>query len=283
MMAVLTIVLVAGMLPAALADARAGDAVGPLVLEIHPYLPADEVVRRFTPLADLAARALGRPVTIAVAPDYDAHVRRIADGDVDIAYLGPAAYVGLRAGNATPRLLARQAIDGRPVFHGYVVARVDSAVTSLADLAGRSVAFGDERSTMSHVVPYAMMLEAGVHKRDLARFAFVGSHKNVALGVLAGAFDAGGVKEEVYHAYKDHGLKVVAKSPPVSEHLFVATRRLDPETAEAARRFLLSLHEDPAGRRALRAIKTTISALLPVTDADYDPLRRMMGLVRGAQ
>lgn len=134
---------------------------------------------------------------------------------------------------------------------------------------------------MSHQVPYAMMLRAGVGTKELAAHAFLGSHRNVALAVLAGAFDAGAVKEEIYHEFTKKGLRVLAKSPPVSEHLFVASRRLAADDADRLRIALQAAGADPAGRAALTAIKSTIDALLPVTDADYDPLRQMIALSRG--
>ena len=253
-------------------------AAEPVVLGVHPYLLASEILNRFTPLAEHLAATMDRPVVVSVAPDYDSHIKRIAEGAVDIAYLGPAAYVTLTDVHGPQILLARLVVNGSPQFYGYIVVRTDSPLARLTDLKGKRFAFGDEQSTMSHLVPNAMLAEARVSKQDLAHHAFVGSHENVALSVLAGAFDAGGVKEEIYQAYRDKGIRVLAKSPPVSEHLFVASTRLSNKETTVVRETLLSLTATAQGRVALKAIKSTADDLATVSDADYDPLRKMISL-----
>ena len=77
----------------AAAGEAAGAAGGPLVLAVHPYLPAEELTSRFTPLAEALARAVGRPVTVRVGRSYAEHVEAIGSDGVDLAYLGPATYV----------------------------------------------------------------------------------------------------------------------------------------------------------------------------------------------
>lgn len=255
-------------------------AAEPVVLGVHPYLSAPEIITRFTPLAEQLAAALNRPVTISVSPDYDSHVKRIAESMVDIAYIGPAAYVALTDAHGPQTLLARQTVNGVPEFCGYIIVRNDSHLDGVKDLKGKSFAFGDEQSTMSHLVPNALMAEARVTKQDLAHHAFVGSHENVALSVLAGAFDAGGVKEEVFHKYRDKGLRALAKSPPVSEHLFVASARLSNKETEVVRETLLSLAARAQGHVALKSIKSSVDGLIAVSDTDYDPLRKMIVLSR---
>lgn len=253
----------------------------PVVLGVHPYLSAPEILKRFSPLAEHLASALNRPVTVSVSPDYERHIKRIAKGSVDIAYIGPAAYVTLTDEHGPQTLLARLAVKGSPQFYGYIVVRTDSSLTNVKDLRGKRFAFGDEQSTMSHLVPHAMLAEAHVSKQDLEHYAFVGSHENVALSVLAGAFDAGGVKEEVYQTYRNKGLRALAKSPPVSEHLFVASTQLSHKEAEVARETLLSLATTAQGRVALKDIKSTADGLVAVSDVDYDPLRKLIAPPKG--
>lgn len=252
----------------------------PLILGVHPYLSASEIINRFSPLSKLLAVALDRPVTVSVSPDYENHIKRIANGSVDIAYIGPAAYVTLTHDHGPQTLLARLSVSGAPQFYGYIVVRTDSPLSSVGDLKGKRFAFGDEQSTMSHHVPHAMLMEAHVNKQDMEHHAFVGSHENVALSVLAGAFDAGGVKEEVFHAYRDKGLRALAKSPPVSEHLFITPKRLSGKEVGLVRETLLSLATTDQGLEALKAIKRTADALVAVSDSDYDPLRKMLAQTR---
>ncbi|MBF0250660.1 MAG: phosphate/phosphite/phosphonate ABC transporter substrate-binding protein [Alphaproteobacteria bacterium] len=263
-------------------QARAAEARenAPLILAVHPYRVAAVLLNHFDPLARYLSRALGRPVQVDISPDYASHARRVGRGEVDISYLGPAPYIDLVREYGPVRLLSRQSDNGRPDFVGHVVVREGDGVAGLADLRGKRMAFGERESTMSHLVPRYMLLEAGINVEDLAEHVFLGSHDNVALGVLMGDFDAGAVKSEVYEKYRPRGLASLAVTPRVSNHLFVATSRVSPDLAARIRTVMLTMHEDPEGLSALQDIKSGVSALVAVDDGDYDTLRTVLGALR---
>jgi phosphonate transport system substrate-binding protein len=244
-----------------------------LVLGVHPFKPATQLTEAFTPLANYLADKMGEPVSLHIAPDYEAHVDAVGRDELDIAYLGPVPYVKLVEKYGPRPLLARQAIGGNPVFHAKIFVRADSAIRTLADLRGKRFAFGDPKSTMSHLVPRYMLWQAGVPVDQLASSKFVGDHVNVALGVLAGDYDAGAVKEDVYFSYESRGLRAIATSDPISDHVFVATRRLPGAKLRRLRGILLHANGDPQGVAALQAMTPGVTALVPVKDGDYNPVR----------
>ncbi len=249
----------------------------PLTLAVHPYLPALEIERRFRPLADHLARRIRRKIEISVSPDYTVHIQRVGTHTVDLAYLGPAPYVDLvKTHGHGFFLLARLETAGNPVFHGHIVVATTSDIRTLADLRGRSFAFGDPKSTMSHLVPLYMLIEAGVKLDDLTRHRFLGGHRNVALAVLSDDFAAGALKEDIFEEYRARGLRSIAISPALSDHLFVATRALPANLAEDIRAVLLAVGRDPANRAILTAIQPDLTGLILVADSDYDSLRRVL-------
>ncbi len=249
----------------------------PLVLAVHPYLPALEIERRFAPLARHLEETTGRRFQISVSPDYTAHIKRVGAHAVDVAYMGPVSYVTLvKTHGQEFILLARQETNGTPEFHGHIVVAETSDIKTVADLRGRSFAFGDPQSTMSHLVPYYMLVEAGVKLGDLARHPFLGGHRNVALGVLSGDFAAGAVKADIYEEYRARGLRSIAVSPPIPDHLFVATRTLPAGLAEKIRFSLFAAGFDPAKRAMLTAIQPDLTGFVPAEDSDYDILRRVI-------
>ena len=251
----------------------------PIVLAVHPYLPFQELQKRYQPLANYLKEALGKEVVVRIGRDYREHITHIGKDRVDIAYLGPATYVRLVEKYGRKPLLARLEVNGESVFHGYLVTNSNSGVSDIQSLRGKRLAFGDPESTMSHLVPRYMLLEAGVDVSDLADYQFLGSHKNVALAVLSEAFDAGAVKEEVMEYYKGRGLKAFAKSAPFSEHLFVARADAPDEFVEAVSTALCQLSDTQQGRKILRSIKHSVTALVPVDDSDYDNLRAVLKLL----
>ncbi|MCK4839903.1 MAG: phosphate/phosphite/phosphonate ABC transporter substrate-binding protein [Desulfobulbaceae bacterium] len=246
------------------------------MLWIHPYLPATELVKRFTPLTTYLSAELGVTVEIRIKKSYQAHIDFVARDQADLAYLGPVSY--LRAFNKTaPQpLLARLEVRGKPVFHGMIIVRQDSPIQKLSDLNGKSFAFGDPNSTMSHIVPRAHLKKAGIGLESLSRHEFLGSHHDVALGVLGGYFDAGGVKEEVFYEYEKRGLRVLAKSPPISEHVFMARSDLAPELVERLRKAFMAVNQDPQKDKILKSIKKSVTGFAPVVDRDYAELRELM-------
>jgi phosphonate transport system substrate-binding protein len=254
----------------------------PLRLGIHPYLSSTELIKRFTPLADHLGSLLGRQVMIQVSTSYDSHIEKIAHGGIDIAYLGPASYVKLTGRYGPFPILAVHESNGRKTFRGHIITRKDSAISSLSQLKGKRFAFGDPDSTMSHLVPRSMLLKSGVDVSRLAEARFLANHENIALGVLAGDFDAGAVKEEIFREYESRGLRVLAVSPPVNDHLFVARKDLPQKTIQAVRAALVALKHSGEGKRILSAMRSDLTALVPGEDRDYDSLRSIMHELRQA-
>lgn len=247
-----------------------------LTLGIHPYMAATELFKRFTPLANYLARKTGRPVSIRISGDYKDHIDRTGKDMYDIAFMGPASYVKMTAVYGKKPLLARLEVEGSPVFHGIIFTEKESSIETIGDLKEKRFAFGDPNSTMSHLVPRHMLREAGISVDKLAEHKFLGSHNNVALGVLAGDFDAGAVKEEVFFKYEKQGLKMLAKSPPLSEHLFIGSDKLPSAAVEALRGALYHLRDESNGKASMTAIKKQVTGLVPANDGDYDNLRSIL-------
>ncbi len=250
----------------------------PLILAVHPYLPVAEINTRFSPLAHYLERETGRPVEIRVGRNYTEHIHAIGSDKVDIAYMGPVPYIKVVQQYGKKPLLARQEIKGQPYLRGVIFVRQDSPVQSLGGLKGLRFAFGDPDSTMSHVVPLRMLEIAGVPEASLGHFDFLGAHKNVALAVLTGDYDAGAVKQEVFDEMAGKGLRALAISPPVPDHVFVTSAKLSPNLQDILRNAFLKLKDSVEGRKIMAAIHPGMSALVSANDADYDALRTLMGI-----
>jgi phosphonate transport system substrate-binding protein len=239
-----------------------------LILWIHPYLPATELIKKFTPLADYLSEKCDKTIQINVSKSYKSHIERVGEERMDLAYLGPASFVKVLNTYGEKILLARLEVNGSPIFHGMIVTREGSHIKSLSNLKDKNFAFGDPNSTMSHLVPRFMLLEAGVSVADFKKVNFLGSHNNVALGVLGGYYDAGGLKEGVYYKYKERGLKLLAKSPPISEHIFVARKDIPQSTIDILRQAMFELKDTAI----LNPIKPSVTGLVPAKDEDYNYL-----------
>lgn len=250
-----------------------------LILGVHPYITAQQIVDKFKPLADYLSKSLDKSVEIRIAKDYAAHIQAVGKDELDIAYMGPSSYVALSQQQANP-LLARLEINGKPTFRGALVVGANSSFKTLKDLQGKRFAFGSPHSTMSHLVPRYLLHEAGLAEDIKQQHEFLGNHDSVALSILMGEFDLGAVKEAVYHKYQERGLKLLQWTPKISEHVFVASKKLPATEVEAIRQTMFKLSSLPEGEMILHSIKNTITALVPVKAEDYDNLRKMLSALK---
>ncbi|MCP5407846.1 MAG: PhnD/SsuA/transferrin family substrate-binding protein [Chromatiaceae bacterium] len=83
------------------------------------------------------------------------------------------------------------------------------------------------------------MWKAGLTLADLKDYAYLGRHERVALAVVHGDFDAGGLREDVARLYLDRGLRIIAESPLLPPHVIVARPGLAPSVTDALRAALL--------------------------------------------
>jgi phosphonate transport system substrate-binding protein len=251
-----------------------------LVLGVYPYLNVSEILQRFDPLANYLSEVLNTPIEISMSHDYAEHIELIGKDFLDIAYLGPVPYVTLLEQYDPKIMLGRIEINGQNKYRGGIVVKNNSQIQSLADLKGKTFAFGDPKSTMSHIVPHYMLFEAGIKDNDLAGYDFLGNHESVALGVLLGQYDAGAVKSQVANKYAKNNLRVLQWTPYIFEHVFVMRSHLD-EDEQIKQAFLdLAL---PENLPILKSIKDSITGFDTTAQAsDYDNLREMLSTLRAA-
>jgi len=243
-----------------------------LVLGVHPYRSVDKINAAFTPLAEYLSTKLDEKVTIRVGRSYDDHVNAIGNNIIDIAFLGPTLYLDLVQHFEDKPMLARLEVNGEPVFFGDIIVPEKSSLTSLKELEGKIFAFGDPKSTMSSKVPQYMLMQNGVSKTKLKEFMHLQSHDDVALAVLSGFADAGAVKHAVLNKYRSQGIRSLAETPKISEHLFVARSNLSEKRTNEIRKAMLSLDDV----KVLSALKKKTSALVKVQASDYKNLKKII-------
>lgn len=243
-----------------------------MIFGVHPYLSKEKLEIKFKPLISIVSDRLNIPIKLVVSPSYDSHIEAIGEGKYDFAFAGPVSYVKVLQKYGEIPLLGRLEVRGKPYFQGKIVTRLDSSISTLTDLKGKTVAFGNKSSTMSYLVPRYSMSKAGIEIEDLASYEFVGSHDKVAQSVIEGKFDVGAVKEAVF--FKNYSqLKALTTTDSISEHVFVANVQLDKSVFKTLQNTLLTLQKDLKGKRALRKIKREITSIVGATADDYDNLK----------
>ncbi|MBF0153963.1 MAG: phosphate/phosphite/phosphonate ABC transporter substrate-binding protein [Magnetococcales bacterium] len=256
--------------------AVAAQAEGTIRFGAMPYLNSLELVERFTPVLQYLEKRLEQPIKMEIPPNFRILIDQLGKNELDFVFFGPVPYLRLLEEYGAKPILAMEELGGKRSYHGVVFVRQESSIQKLADLAGKRFAFGDPDSTMNHSLPKMMLFHAGVPLKDLAEFKFVGNNQNVVLSVLMGNHDAAGVKEDVYEKYAPRGLRVIARSPPVPNLLFVAGSHMPREWVERMQQAMTTLHQTPEGMAALKKYNPDITSLVTAQDGDFSSLREFM-------
>jgi phosphonate transport system substrate-binding protein len=111
----------------------------------------------YQPLFNAISRSTGIAFDLKVAQTYGAVVEGMCNGAADIAFVGPTTYLQAQ-GKGCAELLAVAVNDGQSIYYSGLFAKKGSPVRTIADLRGKSVAFGDINSTSSFVFPLTMLL-----------------------------------------------------------------------------------------------------------------------------
>jgi len=238
---------------AAVARPHDGTAARPLRVILVPADGGTEdgTIRDFQPVFGAVTQATGLRFDIRAGQNYAAVVEAMCHGVADVAWFGPKTYLmAQRRGCA--ELLAIDVRDGQSVYFSGLFTRIDSGITSIADLRGRSVALGDVHSTSSFAVPVAMMIAGGVQPaRDLSAIKLAGSHAAVLKAVSQGLVDAGGAAFLAFERAVNQRVidptqfRVVARSQPIPNPPLAMHTRLEARVKAQLREAFNNVHRMP--------------------------------------
>ncbi|UCE79685.1 MAG: phosphate/phosphite/phosphonate ABC transporter substrate-binding protein [Nitrospiraceae bacterium] len=247
-----------------------------LRLGIVPIETPAEMFKKFSPLGRYLSEQLNVRIDLKVAVDLEGAMKDISEGITQVSFLTPSLYIKTHGAYGT-RILVKALREGKPFHHSVIIAKEDSGIQSIQELKGRSFAFGDIHSTSSHIVPRAMLLDAGLDVKDLSYYNYLGHHDDVAEAVLKGDFDAGGVMESTAYKFQDRGLAFIKFSEDIPEFNICVTKSLDNNVAEAIKSSLLALRDsEPEHTEILQSMNRSYTGFTEALDEDYNSVRVMM-------
>ena len=208
-----------------------------------------ELQRKFAPLGEYLAKATGMKVVFTPVSDYAAVVESLATGKLDLAWLGGFTYVQARnrtGGTAIP--LVQREEDARFTSR-FITA--DPAIQSLADLKGKSFAFGAPSSTSGSLMPRYYLQQAGLNpEKDFKTVAYSGAHDATVAFVAAGRAQAGVLNTSVWDKLVELKkvdpvkVRVFATTPSYYDYNWTVRGDLDPAVVQKLKAAFVAL--DPA-------------------------------------
>lgn len=154
---------------------------------------------------------------MVVFEDGEKQYAALRNGEVDLAFLGPAPYV-----KAHHEFKAEPVVAEAGDLRSMLVVAKSSPIHSVAALRGKTLALGYEGSTTTHLLPMLLLSKHHLKSEDMSRVTFVGDQtKKIVEAILDGTAVAGGISETLYAAHKDE-LRVLETSEPLPGALMVA-------------------------------------------------------------
>jgi len=231
---------------------------------------------KYQPLVDYLSEHSGSQWELRINTSYQQTVDELCSGRLTAAYMGPMTYVRAHAAcGAEPVLRLRTA--GRDTYQSYILVREDSSIRELGDLEGKRFGFGSVFSTSSHLMPRAMLVEAGIDVPDEIDCLYLEHHERAARAVLLGEVDACGIRDSAGRKFLDRGLRIVARSRPIPNFPFVIAPEAPSEVRSGIVRALVELPgEDPEiARRMTEWDEELAQGFVFSQDAEYDGIRAL--------
>ncbi|MBF2054217.1 MAG: phosphate/phosphite/phosphonate ABC transporter substrate-binding protein [Candidatus Sericytochromatia bacterium] len=255
----------------------------PLRMGFIPSENMAEIQRNAQPLVDQLSAALGQEVQAFIANDYTGVVEAFRNDKLDFAFLSPASYV-MAQREADVRVILRTQRGEAPFYHAVIFTHKDSGITSLAQLKGKTFAFGDNLSTAGYIFPLKMLRAAGLNPdTDFENMLFSGSHDATVFAVhnqkvTAGATYANDPKGDDAawkHMLKPEqaaDIRVLSVSEPIPADNLCVHPKLDAALVEKISAFFLALENEASGRELMHNLYH-IDRFVPASDADYAGVR----------
>ena len=262
--------LVAGL--ALCASAVTSFAANVLRVSAIPDEAPTELLRKFKPLGAYLEQQTGMKVEFVPVADYPAVVEALATDRLDMAWLGGFTFVQVnqKTGNAIPLVQREQDAQFTSKF-----ITSDPNVKSLADLKGKSFAFGSISSTSGSLMPRYFMLQDNIKPETyFSRVAYSGAHDATAAWVQAGKVDAGVLNASVWQKLVDSGkvdtnkVKVFATTPTYFDYNWTVRGTLDPALAEKLKQAFLALDPAKPADKAILDLQAA-SRFIPTKPENY--------------
>lgn len=252
---------------------------------------ADNTVPVARALAEYLGQRLSRPVRLFDKGDWRLAYEGISQGTISLGWICGRPYVAL-AGNAPLSLLvapvmAEARYGDKPIYYSDVIVRAGDPARTFADLRGRHWVYNEPGSQSGYHVMRHHLATLGETTSFFGRASASGAHVRSIEMVLDGSADTSAIDSTVLEWEMERRpqlavlLRIVAVLGPSPIPPIVVSTQVPEAVRETIRTEMLALDQAEEGRAILA--EGRLSRFASVTDADYDPIRRMEALANQVQ
>lgn len=268
-----------------------GSKDNPIKLHFVPSVDAKVIENNSKAFKDYLEKTTGYSFEVTIPQSFVAVVEAFGTKRADIAAMNSAGYL---LANEKYGAEARMTVlrHGMSTYSAMFIAKKDSKVKTIEDLAGKKIAFVDPISTSGYILPLKMLRDKKIEPKETV---FALKHDNVVSMVYQGQVDAGAAfysppskndkgedvmddaRRLVKTQYPDVEDKVViiGQSEQIPNDPFIFRKDMPEEMKLKIIDSMMKFIETEEGKVAFKAIYG-VTGLKLATDADYNPMREML-------
>ncbi len=234
-----------------------------LVFAPLPMLDKAKVYDTFYPMVQVLEKKLNKKIEIFYSESYEQILEEFKKAKIDIVYLGPLPYVKLKEEYEFAYPLIHFKDQSGSSFY------TCSLVRFFNNEKIEKIALTQPLSTCGYLAVNSLL----DNKLENYKYKYLGKHDEVALSVLRGDFDAGGLKTSIAKEYFHLGLEEISKTQDLPGFALVAnSKNLDLEYLKEIQTVLLQIEKDIYSKWD-KEIRFGVEI---AHDKDYENIRKMM-------
>lgn len=251
---------------------------GTVRMGVEPYEDPAKLIPLYNKVADALGAKLHCTVKVTIADSYVAEILAMKNGQLDLGEFGPLGYVFAKEQAGAIPLASFADADGRlSSYTGGIWVKKGSPITSIADLAGHTLALSSPGSTSGDAIPRKALIDAGVDKKVTVQYA--GGHTQSLLALTNGKVDAAEVNSQTQASAVAAGTfdpsqyTEIFKSSPIANDPITVGPQTSPAFQAAVKDALLGLtKDDVSGLGEYLDFTAGDKPMIAVTDNDYQPV-----------
>ena len=253
-------------------------------------VPTEESVAElqlYKPVTDRMATLTGKKIQFFMPTSYASVVEGLLGGFVQVAVLGPYAYVIASEKDPKVQVFATYAKrpghmqEEGPGYRAALISKKGSKFTSIESLKGSTLGLVDPGSTSGSLMPRIAFGEVIGMDLDkyFGRVAYTGSHELSSVAVVQGKVDAAFVATHRFDNVVNKGeikledVNILWQSEPIPQDPFVYLGDLCPELRAKIEETFLGLKDQPAAKQFLENVKS--NTFVRMSSKDYDIIRKL--------
>ncbi|MCJ8500841.1 phosphate/phosphite/phosphonate ABC transporter substrate-binding protein [Desulfatitalea alkaliphila] len=230
------------------------------------------------------SEATGLNIQQVFPETFHEHMLMLDQGKIDISYANPFVY-SMTAEQSGARVFAKIIeVTGEAAFGGLIITRRDNPdIQTIADCRGKRWIAVDRFSAGGYLFGLGTFLDHGLRPEDFSQIVFApgpgGKQESVILGIYAGRYDVGTVREGALELLADRidlaQIRILARTPRYPGWNYAARPGLAKEVVDAVRAAMFALdYENPAHREILE--KAALRGIIAAKPEDFDAVRDLI-------